>query len=84
MLITHVKPSELWGKQVRDTNGRVLGVVVAIRSRRGLVRKVVVRRVPRTGKVVTLVTPADTQVDGNIVTLPNATLPARPQLRVVR
>jgi hypothetical protein len=83
MLITHVKPSELWGKQVRDTNGRVLGVVVAIGSRRGLVRKVVVRLVPRTGKV-TLVTPADTQVDGNIVTLPNATLPARPQLRVVR
>lgn len=83
MLITHVKPSELWGKQVRDTNGHVLGVVVAIGSRRGLVRKVVVRRLPRTDKV-TLVPPADTQVDGNIVTLPNATLPARPQLRVVR
>ncbi len=83
MLITHVKPSELWGKQVRDTNGNVLGVVVAIGSRHGLVRKVVVQRVPRHRKV-TMATPADTRVDGNIVTLPTSTLPERPQLRLVR
>jgi hypothetical protein len=82
MLITHVKPSELWGKQVRDTNGNVLGVVVAIGSRHGLVRKVVVRRVPR-HREVTLTTPADTRVDGNIVTLPMSTPPERPQLRLV-
>jgi hypothetical protein len=83
MLITHVKPTALWGKQVRDINGKVLGVVVAIGSRRGLVRKVVVRRVPLHRKV-SLQTPVDTRVDGNIVTLPASIPPGRPQLRVVR
>ena len=44
MLITHLKPSELWGKKVYDVNGNFLGEVVAIASRRGVVRKVVVKR----------------------------------------
>jgi hypothetical protein len=83
MLITHVKPSELWGKQVRDTKGNVLGVVVAIGSRHGLVRKVVVRSVPRHGKVM-LATPVGTRVDGNIVTLPTSSPSGQPQLRLVR
>jgi len=83
MLITHVKPTELWGKQVRDINGNVLGVVVAIGSRRGLVRKVVVRRVPRHRKVM-LATPVETRVNGNIITLPTSTPSGQPQLRLVR
>jgi hypothetical protein len=42
MLITHVKPAELWGKKVYDTESHLLGEVIAIGSRRGVVRKVVV------------------------------------------
>lgn len=44
MLITDVKPSELWGKKVYDAKGRFLGHVVVIASRKGMVRKVVVQR----------------------------------------
>ena len=43
MLITHLRPSELWGKKVYDADGRYLGAVVAIGSRRGVTRKVVVQ-----------------------------------------
>jgi hypothetical protein len=43
MLITHVKPAELWGKKVYDADSHFLGEVVAIGSRRGVVRKVVVQ-----------------------------------------
>ncbi|HXM72524.1 MAG TPA: hypothetical protein VN940_04815 [Candidatus Dormibacteraeota bacterium] len=58
MLITHVNPSELWGKKVYDTDGRFLGAVVAIGSRRGVVRKVVVRRTSH-GAPVRLMPPAN-------------------------
>jgi hypothetical protein len=44
MLITHVKPSELWGKKVYDGDKHLLGEVIAIGSRRGVVRKVVVQK----------------------------------------
>ncbi len=42
MLITHVKPAELGGKKVYDSDRHFLGEVIAIGSRRGVVRKVVV------------------------------------------
>lgn len=82
MLITHVRPTELWGKKVYDTNGHLLGEVVAIGSRRGVVRKVVVQRAPE-GGTVSLVPPADTRVDADVVTLPNLTPSGRPRLRLV-
>lgn len=53
MLITHLKSNELWGKKVYDSNGNLLGEVVAIASRRGAVRRVVVQR-PRFGQQVRL------------------------------
>lgn len=80
MLITHVRPTELWGKKVYDTNGHLLGEVVAIGSRRGVVRKVVVQRVPAAG-IVSLVAPAG--VDAEVVTLPAPASSGRPRLRVV-
>jgi len=43
MLITRVKPSHLWGKSAYDDDGRLLGKVVAVASRRGVVRRVVVQ-----------------------------------------
>jgi sporulation protein YlmC with PRC-barrel domain len=76
MLITHVKPTALWGKRVYDTRGRVLGEVVAIASRHGVVRKVLVQRAGPPS--------ADTTVDSEtlVVPAPEATIP--PRLRVVR
>jgi sporulation protein YlmC with PRC-barrel domain len=44
VLITHVRPEKLWGKKVFDSRGHIVGEVVAISSRRGVVHKVVVRR----------------------------------------
>jgi sporulation protein YlmC with PRC-barrel domain len=82
MLITHVKPTELWGKKVYDTNGHFLGQVVAIGSRRGVVRKVVIKRV-QDDLPMSLVPPADTRVDADIVTLAAMTLAGQPRLRLV-
>jgi sporulation protein YlmC with PRC-barrel domain len=81
MLITHVRPTELWGKRVYDTEGRYLGAVVAIGSRRGVVRKVVVQR-PRDGSPFTLLPDADARLDGSHLVIPLHQTPAR--LRVVR
>jgi sporulation protein YlmC with PRC-barrel domain len=47
MLITRVKPTHLWGKKVYDDNGRCIGQVVEVASRRGVARKVVVQRARR-------------------------------------
>jgi hypothetical protein len=82
MLITRVKPAELWGKKVYDTSGRFLGDVVAIGSRRGVVRKVVVKRAQHR-EPVRLLAPADATVDSEtlVVPVPKATIP--PRLRVV-
>jgi hypothetical protein len=82
MLITHVKPTALWGKKVYDTKGHFLGEVVAIGSRRGVVRKVVVQRVPAAG-AVSLVPPANTRVDADVITLPALAPAGRPRLRLV-
>jgi sporulation protein YlmC with PRC-barrel domain len=81
MLITHLRPSELWGKKVYDTDGRFVGDVVAIASRRGVVRKVVVRR-PRYGDPVSLLPDADARLDGSRLVIPLHQPPTR--LRVVR
>jgi hypothetical protein len=83
MLITHVKPAELWGKKVYDTTGRFLGDVVAIGSRRGVVRKVVVKRTHHR-EAVRLLAPSGARVDSErlVVQVPEATIP--PRLRVVR
>jgi sporulation protein YlmC with PRC-barrel domain len=81
-VITHIKPAELWGKKVYDANGRCLGEVVAIASRRGVVRKVVVQQIPNERRVG-LLTPVDTRVDDNVVTLPARVRAVRPQLRLV-
>jgi sporulation protein YlmC with PRC-barrel domain len=83
MLITHVRPSELWGKKVYDTDGRFVGDVVAIASRRGVVRKVVVRR-PRHGDPVSLLPDADARLDGARLMLPLPQPQVAPRLRVVR
>jgi sporulation protein YlmC with PRC-barrel domain len=74
MLITHVGPSELWGKKVYDTDGRFLGAVVAIGSRRDVVRKVVVQRTSH-GAPFRVLPPADARVVGSslVVPIPQAT-----------
>ena len=82
MLITHVKPAELWGKKVYDTNGDCLGEVVAIASRKGIVRKVVVQRTP-SDRRVHLVPSADTLVDDNVLMLPARIGAVGPDLRLV-
>ncbi|MFI5283042.1 MAG: hypothetical protein ACHQ0J_07930 [Candidatus Dormibacterales bacterium] len=83
MLITHVKPTDLWGKKVYDSDGLLLGEVVAIASRRGVVRKVVVQR--STEKpVLSVVPPADTRVVHNRMLLPGPAPIRRPELRLVR
>jgi len=78
MLITHVKPTELWGKKVYDPNGHFLGEVVAIGSRRGVVRKVVVQRAQH-GRPIRMVAPADAKIDSEtlVVPVPAATIRAR-------
>jgi hypothetical protein len=81
MLITNLRPSELWGKKVFDTDGRYLGAVVAIGSRRGVVRKVVVQR-PRLGAPVTLLPDAGSRLDGSHLVIPLRQAP--PRMRVVR
>jgi hypothetical protein len=83
MLITHLRPSELWGKMVYDTEGRFLGAVIAIGSRRGVVRKVVVQRRSR-HLPVTLLPPAGARVDGSNLVVPVSEATIRPRLHVVR
>jgi sporulation protein YlmC with PRC-barrel domain len=82
MLITHVKPGELWGKRVFDTNGRLLGEVIAIGSRRGAVRRVVVQKTA-TSRPVRMKPPAGASIEADIVLFP-AVVPPRPRLRIVR
>ena len=54
MLITHLRASDLLGKKVYDNTGRLLGEVVGIAGRRGVVRAALLRnedkvvRLPRT------------------------------------
>ena len=82
MLITNVKPAELWGKKVRDANGRFLGHVVVIASRKGIVRKVVVQGGAH-AQPIGIIPPATTRVDDGIV-LPAGTPPAgRPRLTLL-
>ena len=82
MLITDVKPSELWGKKVYDAEGHFLGRVVVIASRKGVVRKVVVQR-STSDQPMAFIPPADTRVDSGIV-LPAAATPiGRRRLRLV-
>jgi hypothetical protein len=69
MLITHVKPTELWRKKVYDTEDHFLGEVLAIASRRGVVRKVLVQRAHH-GQPVRLVTPADSRVEADTLFVP--------------
>jgi hypothetical protein len=76
MLITHVKPAELWGKKVYDSDSHLLGEVVAIGSRRGVVRKVVVQRGPHL-HAMRFIPPAETRVEDYIV-LPAGTRPVGP------
>ena len=83
MLITHLKSSELWGKKVYDVNGNFLGQVVAIASRRGVVRRVVVQRV-LFGQQVRLLPQADARVEAEMLVVPVPQPTAQPRLRVVR
>lgn len=82
MLITHLKSSDLWGKKVYDNNGNFLGEVVAIASRRGVVRKVAVQRA-RFGQQVMLLPQADTRVEAETLLVPVPQPTAHPTLRVV-
>jgi sporulation protein YlmC with PRC-barrel domain len=54
MLITHVPATELFGKRVYDSKGRLLGEVVAVVSRHGVVSRVAVRK--SDGDVLTMPT----------------------------
>jgi sporulation protein YlmC with PRC-barrel domain len=83
MLITHVRPSELWGKKAYDTEGRYLGEVVAIASRRGVVRKVVVQRA-RLGELVRLLPDAEVNVEAERLVVPAPDAATPPRLRLVR
>jgi sporulation protein YlmC with PRC-barrel domain len=83
MLITHVRPTELWGKNVYDTDGRYLGAVVAIGSRRGVVRKVVVQRKPQAAPI-RLLPFADTRLEGQKIVVPVSEPSTRARLRIVR
>jgi sporulation protein YlmC with PRC-barrel domain len=83
MLMTHVRPSKLWGKKVYDTNGNFLGEVIAIASRRGVVRKVVVQRAGD-GLRVRLHPSPDSLVDATTMMLAPAQPASRPELRLVR
>jgi sporulation protein YlmC with PRC-barrel domain len=83
MLITGVKPSELWGKKVYDSEGHFLGRVVVIASRRGVVRKVVVQRAT-SDQPMGFTPHADTRVDSEIVLPAAARSIGRPLLRLVR
>jgi len=69
MLISHVRPSQLWGKKVYDTEGRFLGEVIAVGFRRGVVRKVVVRPEGR-GQPIGLLPPPETLVVGERMVVP--------------
>jgi sporulation protein YlmC with PRC-barrel domain len=69
VLISQVRPSELWGKKVYDTQGRFLGVVIAVGFRRGVVRKVVVRPEGH-GQPIGLLPPPETLVDGERMLVP--------------
>jgi sporulation protein YlmC with PRC-barrel domain len=82
MLITHVRPTELWGKKVYDTNGRYLGEVIAITSRHGVVRNVVVGRPSH--RPVRIAPPVGTHVDAESLVVPLAAAAGRPRLRLVR
>jgi sporulation protein YlmC with PRC-barrel domain len=83
MLITHVRPNELWGKKVYDTDGRYLGAVVAIGSRRGVVRKVVVQRKPHAAPL-RLLPSAETRLDGQKIVVPVSEPATAARLRIVR
>lgn len=83
MLITHIKPTQLWGKKVYDTSSHFLGEVIAIGSRRGAVRKVVVQR-ERHGQPVRLLPPADAKLDSETLVVPVPTATIVPRLRAVR
>jgi len=83
MLITHVKPTDLWGKKVYDSDGHLLGEVVAIASRRGVVRKVVVQRSTEHA-ALSVAPPEDTRVVHNRMVLPGPAPIRRPALRVIR
>ena len=81
MLITHVRPTELWGKKAYDTNGRHLGEVIAITSRLGVVRHVVVGRPSHSP--IRLAPPIETTVDDERVVVPMPGLDKTPRFRVV-
>jgi sporulation protein YlmC with PRC-barrel domain len=83
MLITHLKSSELWGKNVYDVNGNFLGKVVAIASRRGVVRKVVVQ-LARYGQQVKVLAKVDARVEADTLFVPVPQPTAQPRLRIVR
>jgi sporulation protein YlmC with PRC-barrel domain len=82
MLITHVRPGELWGKKVYDADGRFLGAVVAVGSRRGVVRKVVVQR-KTDSEPIRLLPSAGTHLDGQSIVVP-VTEAGSARLRIVR
>jgi sporulation protein YlmC with PRC-barrel domain len=83
MLITRVKPTQLWGKKVYDDDGHYLGQVVAVASRRGVARKVVVQ-CARGGEQVNLLPRSDARVVAGALVVPAAEPSVQPRLWVVR
>jgi sporulation protein YlmC with PRC-barrel domain len=82
MLITNLKPAELWGKKVYDASGRFLGHVVVIASRKGVVRKVVVQGRAH-DQPIGIIPPATTGVDDAIVLPPGTPRAGRPRLELL-
>jgi sporulation protein YlmC with PRC-barrel domain len=82
MLISHVRPSELWGKRVYDNEGHYLGSVIGVGFRRGAVRKVVIQPEGH-GQVIRLLPPPETRVDGETILVPTSETGAPSQLRLL-
>ena len=82
MLITNLKPAQLWGKKVYDANGRFLGHVVVIASRKGIVRKVVVKG-GANDQPIGIIPPANTRVDDGIMLPAGTPAAGRPRLKLL-
>jgi sporulation protein YlmC with PRC-barrel domain len=82
MLISHVKPSQLWGKKAYDNEGRFLGEVIAVGFRRGVVRRVVVRPEGH-GRPIGLLPAPETLVDGQRMLVPVSQPATQTRLRLV-
>ena len=83
MLITRFKPTHLWGKKVYDDSGSLLGRVVAVASRRGVARKVVVQ-CTKSGEQVNLLPHSEARMVAGALVVPDVEPSLQPRLWLVR